>query len=253
MSDGAADAVTGGAPDRRAELSEALSADGRQHPEQSRIALVCARCVAELDVSGTGATVLTHPADGDRTSTRRGLVEATNEVSTGLEDLQLVVGEGPCLEAFSSGGPVLVPDLDEESQRWPAFTPGAQRCGAQAVFSFPLQIGALRLGSLDCYRDTRGPLAHAKLQDALILADFATHAILTELDGHDTEDLQWLADPHAEVHQATGMVQVQLGSSTEAALLRLRAHAYTAELTLAETARRVVARELRFQPDVATD
>ena len=253
MSDGAAEAITGGAPDRRGELSEALSADGHRQPDLSRIALVCARCVTELAVSGAGATVLTHPGNGGRTSTRRGLVQATNDVSTGLEDLQLVVGEGPCLEAFSSGGPVLIPDLDEESERWPAFTPGAQRYGARAVFSFPLQIGALRLGSLDCYRDSPGPLAHAKLQDALILADFATHAILVELDGHDTEDLRWLADPHAEVHQATGMVQVQIGSSTEAALLRLRAHAYTEELTLAETARRIVARELRFEPDVAAD
>ena len=59
----------------------------------------------------------------------------------------------------------------------------------------------------------------------------------------------WLADPHAEIHQASGMVQVQLSTTTETALLRLRAHAYSYVLSLGETSRRMVARELRFHPD----
>lgn len=161
-----------------------------------------------------------------------------------------MVGEGPCLDAFSSGGPVLIRDLSEAHERWPAFAEGAAARGARAVFSFPLQIGAIRLGSLDCYRDTAGELPGLAVADALILADLATQAILTELDGHSTEDVDWLADPHAEVHQASGMVQVQLSSTTEAALLRLRGHAYTNELPLAEVARQVVARELRFSPEL---
>lgn len=241
--------ATGDGHKRRAQLEALVSADFQGSPEQSRTSLVCARCVTELGVTGAGATVLTHLGDGGRPVTRRGLVHATNDVSAGLEDLQLVVGEGPCLDAFSSGGPVLISDLAEAEQRWPAFAPGALERGATAVFSFPLQIGAIRLGSLDCYRDAAGPLTSPAISDALVLADMATQAILTELDGHGGTDVGWLADPHTEIHQASGMVQVQLSTTTEAALLRLRAHAYTHDLPLAEVARRVVARELRFHPD----
>lgn len=79
-----------------------------------------------------------------------------------------------------------------------------------------------------------------------MLADLTTQTIMTELDGHATDDLSWLADSHAEVHQASGMVQVQLQTSTEAALLQLRAYAFSHELLLSEVARRVVARELHF-------
>jgi hypothetical protein len=74
----------------------------------------------------------------------------------------------------------------------------------------------------------------------------ATQGIADELDGHDTADLSWLLDPHVEVHQATGMVQVQLGANTGTALMRLRGHAFAHDLPLAEVARQVVTRTLRF-------
>jgi hypothetical protein len=59
--------------------------------------------------------------------------------------------------------------------------------------------------------------------------------------------LEWSPGLHrAVVHQATGMVSVQLGVSVEEALLRLRAHAYGSERPLGEVAEDVVARRLRF-------
>ncbi len=234
---------------RRARLRELLIADrDRGGGSDSTVALVCARCVEELSVTGAGATVLSQLRNGAAGTGHptRGLVHATNPTSAGLEDLQLTVGEGPCLDTFASGGPVLVADLASEGARWPAFTPGALALGAAAVFSFPLQIGVVRLGSLDLYRDTPGPLTRSEITDALILTDMATQGIATELDGHDTADLSWLLDPHVEVHQATGMVQVQLEVSTEAALMRLRGHAFTHDVPLAQVARQVVTRTLRF-------
>ncbi len=232
---------------RRTRLRELLVAD-RDGGSDSTVALVCARCVKELSVTGAGATVLSHLGNGVNGNGHptRGLVHATNPVSAGLEDLQLTVGEGPCLDTFASGGPVLVADLASEGMRWPAFTPGALALGAAAVFSFPLQIGVVRLGSLDLYRDTPGPLTRSEVSDALVLTDMATQGIADEIDGHDTADLSWLLDPHVEVHQATGMVQVQLGVTTEAALMRLRGHAFTHDVPLADVARQVVTRTLRF-------
>lgn len=242
---------------RRGELEALLSADLRQAGAPSpRIGSICQRLVTELGVAGAGATVLSRlEADGDGTDpgpdTNRALVHATDQISAGLEELQLTVGEGPCLEAFESGGPVLVADLAAEatSGRWPAFATAAAELGAAAVFSFPLQIGVIRLGSLDCYNTTPGELTGPAITDGLLLADLATQAVLAELDGHTTDDLSWLADVHTQVHQATGMVSVQLGASTQTALLRLRAHAFAHEQTVAAIAALVVSRQLRFSPE----
>ncbi|GAB3277511.1 ANTAR domain-containing protein [Parasphingorhabdus pacifica] len=244
--------------DRHAQLRAKLLAEEQSAPRSAaRMSVLGALCVTELAVAGAGATVLSHhpvgdgdgDGDGDGQSTRRGLVHATNEVSAGLEDLQLTVGEGPCLDAFTSGGPVLIADLAGEITRWPGFTLGALNLGAAAVFSFPLQIGVVGLGSLDLYRETATPMSDAGVSDALILADLATATIMAELDGHATEDSSWLADPHAEIHQASGMVQIQLGVTTQAALLRLRAHAYTHQQELSDVAHQVVTRQLRLAPD----
>lgn len=243
------------APERRAQLqAKWAAATDQAEPSASRMSVLCALAVSQLSLAGAGATVLSHlNGDGDRKGPRRGLVHATNEVSAGLEDLQLTVGEGPCLDAFASGGPVLIAELAAETARWPGFTPGALELGAAALFSFPLQIGVVRLGSLDFYREQAGPLSQEQLSDALILADLATQVIMEELEGHATEDLGWLADPHAQVHQATGMARVQLGVGPETALLRLRGYAYIHELPLADVANQVVTRQLRFAPDPDPD
>ena len=51
---------------------------------------------------------------------------------------------------------------------------------------------------------------------------------------------------HPEVHQATGMILVQLGVSAAVALVRLRAYAYAHDRPLRDVAADVVARRLRF-------
>ncbi len=233
--------------DRRRRLHALLVPNGHSDPGVD-LKRLCDLCVAELDVSGAGATVLAKAGD-DTDEHRRGLVHASNSVSAALEDLQLTVGEGPCVEAFATGGPILIPDLASGSTRWPAFASAAADLGAAAVFSFPLRVGAARLGSLDLYRDRPGPLTAVRFTDALILADWATEAIIQQVQGHSTSDVTWMTDPHVEVHQATGMVGVQLGVTTDVALLRLRGHAFSTGAPLAQVARQVVARTLRFHPD----
>jgi AmiR/NasT family two-component response regulator len=54
----------------------------------------------------------------------------------------------------------------------------------------------------------------------------------------------------AEIHQATGMVLMQLDVGADAALARMRAHAFVEGRLLIEVARDVVARRLLFTPDM---
>jgi AmiR/NasT family two-component response regulator len=50
-----------------------------------------------------------------------------------------------------------------------------------------------------------------------------------------------------EVHQATGMVLVQLDTNATYAFFRLRAHAYSSGQTLQDVAHQVVTRRLDFR------
>ncbi|MFE6613534.1 GAF and ANTAR domain-containing protein [Amycolatopsis sp. NPDC057786] len=201
---------------------------------------ICELCVTELAVSGAGMSVMTGAlADGTQI-----LVHSTGEAGKHLEDLQLTVGEGPSVDAYVSGEAVLVPDLDAEQDRWPAYAPGAAGLGVAAVFSFPLQVGAARLGVLDLYRTTAGPLSAARLSGALTLAEAGTVALLDDADAAQGARLLGQGELHSVVHQATGIVTVQLDVSLQEALIRIRAYAYAHHLSLNEVGGRIVRREL---------
>jgi hypothetical protein len=180
-----------------------------------------------------------------------------DKTSTALQDAQFTLGQGPGPEAVAAGTPVLVPDLAEAASRWPGFVPAAQDLGVHAIFAFPLRIGAISVGVLSAHRAVPGPLADSQLADALALADAVTVLLLYRAppDPGRTE-----AEPSAprpdgalpttyrpEVHQATGMISVQLDVPLAEALVRLRAHAYGDDRPIAEVAADVVARRLRFE------
>jgi len=65
-------------------------------------------------------------------------------------------------------------------------------------------------------------------------------------------DLDDTASHRAEVHQASGMVAVQLGMEVADAEARLRAHAYAVNRSVVDVARDVVRRRLRLVADGPT-
>jgi ANTAR domain len=251
----------------------AARAVGRGGPATA--ADVCAVCVATVAVSGAAVTVMGETGAGHAGTGH--VICVTDEASEQLEDLQLTFGEGPRVDALAAGAPVLVPDLDasEIAGRWPVFGPGARLAGAAAVFAFPLQIGAIRVGVMDLYRRLPGQLSARQLGDSLMLADAATVFLLDRqdrdgragtLDGDGRAsadgfpDGDGMAGPgpggqpldlglhRAEIDQATGMLTEQLGVSIDEAFVRLRAYAYAHDRRLADVARDLVSRALRLGP-----
>lgn len=181
----------------------------------------------------------------------RGSVCTTDETSAIIEDLQFALGEGPCLDAHHGHLPVLEPDLASAgSVRWPAFTPPALEAGARAVFGYPMELGAVRLGALNLYRDAPGGLSGEQHANALAMAEIAAEAVLMlqsgSTDGALAADLESAADFQYVVHQAAGMVAAQLGVSVAVALIRLRAYAFGSGDPLRSVAEQVVGRALRF-------
>jgi hypothetical protein len=207
---------------------------------------LCAAAVPALGASGAGLSVMAE--DGIR-----GMTAASDPAAERIEELQFVLGEGPCIEAFIARRPVLVPDLtDGAASRWPVYTPAAYDGGVRAVFAFPLQVGAGRLGVLDVFRARTGPLSADQLGQALT---FAEVAVRTLLDGQAhagpgaADGLDEAMDSRAELFQAQGMLTVHLGVSLAEAFARMRAHAFAENRPLADVARDIVARRLRLDRD----
>lgn len=214
---------------------------------------VCTAAVAALPVDGAGLSAMSRAAASHPLC-------STDDVSAQLEELQLTLGEGPCLDAFAQGSAVLTPDLlaGAPQDRWVVFADAALGAGARAVFAFPLQMGAISPGVLDLYADVPTSLDGEELADALAFADLATLIMLdTRIDetggagGGPSPDrgLEDLGAYRAEIDQAVGILTVQLGAGVDEAFVRLRAHAHAQGRRLADVASDVVAHRLRFSPE----
>lgn len=227
--------------ERRFRILALLGGSGDTKLDARQICEICARVTR---VSGAGIMLMS----GD---VPRGSLCSTNALSDVVEQLQYLLGEGPCVDAYEQDWPVLEPDLARpKSARWSAFSPQALGAGVRAVFGFPLQIGSVRLGALNLYRDEPGPLSEDQHADALVLADLVAQSVLLlQADapaGALAAELEAGADLHYTLHQASGMVSVQLGVSVAEALIRLRAYAFANELPLAQVSESVVSRALHF-------
>jgi hypothetical protein len=238
---------------RPARIWGVVAAQAASHGGRVSAADACTAAVAATAVTGAWLSAASNGAAGH-------LMHVTDAISEHLSELQLTLGEGPSLDALTTGGPVLASDLGTAAaaSRWPAFAPAADAAGSAAIFAFPLRIGAIRSGVLSLYRARPGPLSAVQLGDALIFADTAT-LLLLEAQNQTTGasaagsgpsgQPENLALHRAEIDQATGMLTEQLSTGIADAFVRLRAYAYGNDLRLTDVARDIVSRRLRLHPE----
>jgi ANTAR domain-containing protein/GAF domain-containing protein len=242
---------------RRGALTSTLLAIARDVGDDRELAgLICRAFVNGLDVDGAALSLLT-------ARLTRHTLYASDATAQLLEELQFTLNEGACIEAAMSGHPTFVDDIREpaEMARWPVFaTAVLEQTDVRRLYALPLQWGTTNLGVLDLYRREPPGLDGAQRREALAATDTAALMMLTlrteptELaglaDGSGGSWLEPMVASRAEVHQATGMVMVQLGLSAADALARIRAHAFVHQQLLIDVAHEVVARRLSFTDDV---
>jgi diguanylate cyclase (GGDEF)-like protein len=149
-------------------------------PIQGILDRLVGRIVDVLPVTAAGVTLI-GPDLGPQ------YVAASNPSALRYEKLQTELGEGPCLAAYGSDEAISVPDLRVD-HRFPTFTPQALESGLTAVFTFPLRHEEFRLGALDLYRDTVGPLSPQSMAAAQILADVAAAYLINARARSDLQD-----------------------------------------------------------------
>jgi hypothetical protein len=199
-------------------------------------------CNSALGAAGVGLAV------GDSRGALA-VVAATEGPGRAGEDLQSTLGEGPGRLASATGRVVHSPHLGSDA-RWAQYGREAAALGIGAAFSAPLQVGAVQLGVLDVYCRRPGHLSPDGLATLHAHAGAAVAVLLVLADGDDVTgsaaDVAELVDVRPVVHQAAGMVAVQLDVPLRTALARLQGAAFASGRRLRDVAEDVVARRVRF-------
>ena len=201
-------------------------------------------CAQLLDVASAGLLL----AD------QRGilhLIAASSERTHDLEAFQLQRQEGPCLDCYHTGHPVIVANLAEEVPRWPQFTPAAQAHGFASVHAVPMRLRDTVLGTLGLFGDSPGRLEADDLALAQALVHVASVAIVNEKTAADRQiinaQLQHALISRIVLEQAKGVLAYVGTLDMNTAFTVLRRYARDHGEKLSDVASRIVTRELRSQ------
>src|SRR4051794_3483335 len=135
------------------------------------LTLLVDRCVEVLDVSAAGLMLVA--PEGDLR-----VMASSSETMRVLELYELQSKEGPCLDCYRTGEPIVNEQLQAGDGRRPSFAPAAIKAGCRSVSALPLRLRGDVIGALNLFRDDEGALEEADVVAAQAFADVATIAII---------------------------------------------------------------------------
>lgn len=100
----------------------------------------------------------------------------TSRVAMEADLVQYRHDEGPCLAAVETASVIRI-DVLREDERFPHFAPGALALGVESVWSVPLLVDDLAVGSLNLYSAAARGFDGARFEDIAPLARYAAEII----------------------------------------------------------------------------
>ncbi|MET0146209.1 MAG: GAF and ANTAR domain-containing protein [Ilumatobacteraceae bacterium] len=195
------------------------------------------RCGQVLDIAAAGI-MLVAPNGELR------LMTSTSEAMRLVEVFELQSQEGPCLDCYRSGQPVLHAALAATGARWPLFTPVAIDAGFRGVEAIPMRLRRNVIGALNLFHADETSLNDADIVAAKALADVATIAILQHAAAASAHlvnaQLNQALNSRIIVEQAKGVIAERQRFSMDEAFKALRNHSRNHNLRLADVAEAVV-------------
>ena len=199
------------------------------------------RCVEVLGVSAAGLMLLA--PEGDLR-----LAASSSEAMRVVELFELQSQEGPCLDCYRTGEPVVNQDLAIVNGRWPNFAPVAFEAGFRSVHALPLRLRGQVIGAVNLFRTDEGAMHAVDILAGQALADMATITILQHRAAVESqvlnEQLNFALNSRVLIEQAKGVLTERAGIDMEQAFTRLRNHARSHNLRLVDVAQQVIDRTL---------
>jgi GAF domain-containing protein len=221
------------------ELADTLVAD---FDVVELLTLLTDRCVEVLGVGAVGL-MLAGP-DGELR-----VMASSSEAMRLLELFELQAREGPCLDCYRTGAPVLEADLNAATARWPSFAAEALGAGFRSVQALPMRLRGTIIGALNLFGADPAEMGKVDIDSAQALADVATIAILQQRKSYQAQllnqQLQHALNSRIVIEQAKGMLAERERLSMPEAFSALRGYARLHNLRLVDVARSVVDGSLR--------
>jgi transcriptional regulator with GAF, ATPase, and Fis domain len=194
-------------------------------------------CVDVLDIGAAGL-MLAAP-EGDLR-----VMASSSEATRVLELFELQSQEGPCLDCYRTGQPVVNQDLATVNGRWPRFAAEALAAGFHSVHALPMRLRGTVIGALNLFHIEPGEMRQADVAAAQAMADVATIGVLQHRAALEAqvlnEQLNHALNSRIVIEQAKGIIAERESLNMEQAFSTLRNHARSHNLRLADVAGDVI-------------
>jgi GAF domain-containing protein len=199
--------------------------------------LLTDRCVEVLGIAAAGLMLVA--PEGDLR-----VVASSSEAMRMLELFEIQAEEGPCLDCYRTGEPIINQDLSEDNGRWRRFAPKALEAGFRAVHALPMRLRREIIGALNLFATDSSGMTEGDVIAAQALADVATIAILQQraaVDAHAlSEQLSLALNSRITIEQAKGMLAERAGLDMDRSFAALREYARRHNRLLVEVAREFI-------------
>jgi transcriptional regulator with GAF, ATPase, and Fis domain len=212
------------------------------------LTLLTDRCVEVLSVAAAGIMLVS--AEGEL-----GVMASSNEATRVLELFELQCQEGPCLDCYRTGAPIIAADLTSADGRWPHFAVESLSAGFRSVHALPMRLRGTTIGALNLFRQEAGTLDESDSRAAQAFADVATIAILQNRAllavQVVNQELQYALQSRVVIEQAKGVLAERAAIDVDKAFTHLRSFARSHNRRLVDVAHDVIDGQLATADVVA--
>ena len=186
---------------------------------------------ARVAVEGDEAGIML--VTGRRVETPAG----TSALVDTAHQLQLRIGEGPCLEALAGGQHTVLVSNSLADDRWPQWGPAAADLGFHSVISSSLEARSRRIGSLNVYAARADAFSP---HDAAVVQNLAVHASVAVAAAKERNELHQALSTRTLIGQAEGILMHAYDIGPEQAFAYLRRISQDQNVKLVEVAQSIV-------------
>lgn len=155
-----------------------------------------------------------------------------------FEDAQEKLGDGPCVAAYVTDGPVCVRDLGTDP-RWPELADVADK-GVRSVCGVPVRFSGTPIGTLNVYRHDEHDWEESEQRALIRYGDVIGELLGTSAARHRSDEtasqLRHALDYRVPIERAIGYLMASGGLDSTTAFTRMRSSARNSRRKIVDVA-----------------
>jgi GAF domain-containing protein len=185
-----------------------------------------------------------------RTRDRYVTAASTDDIARRIDQIELEVGEGPCVDAIASEAYQHDADLTDATTPWPRFTERiVAETPVRSAIGYRVLLDGEKAGALNVFSDTAGALTSRSADIGAVIASFASVALMAIRAREEAATLRQGLQSNREIGKAVGLLMAAHHITGEQAFELLRSTSQELNMKLTRVASQIIdGQESQFRP-----